>query len=271
MRLADGVELRLIAQRTPGFTGADLANALNEAALLAARHGKESIGMTELDEAVERLSLGQERKSRRLSLDERRATAYHEAGHAVCAAATPGAYPVSKISIIPRGFTGGVTRLVAPEDRISASRAELLAQLVVAYGGMSAEEVFLDDVTTGARNDIAQASDTARRMATEYGMSDRIGAINYGSTRPNPFGFGGVERDVPISNDTAREIDSEVRRILDDARNTSRRIVREHRDLIQEMADSLIEHEVIDGDSLGAFVARVRRVEPLATLREVIG
>ena len=270
MRLAEGADLKVVAQRTPGFTGADLANALNEAALLAARHGKDAIGMEELDEAVERAALGKERKSRRLSLEERRATAVHEAGHAVCAAATPGAYPVSKVSIIPRGFTGGVTRFVAPEDRISAARGELLAQLVVAYGGMAAEEAFLADVTTGARGDIIQASDLARKMVTEYGMSERLGAINYGSARPNPFGLGPAERDVPISEDTARAIDAEVRRILDAARDSARGIVRAHRELIQEMADALLESEVLDAERLGGLLARVEQVRPLETLKEAV-
>jgi cell division protease FtsH len=272
MRLAPNVDLKVVAQRTPGFSGADLANALNEAALLAARRGKDDIGMSELDEAVERMALGVERKSMRLTLEERRATAYHEAGHAVCAAGTRGTAFVQKISIIPRGYTGGVTRFTPPEGRISQSRAELLAQLAIAYGGMAAEEVFLGDVSTGARGDIAQASDIARQMVMVYGMSDRLGAINYGSDRPNPFGLGGAGRDIAISEGTALEIDAEVRRILDEARNRARVLVRENKALIEGMAQTLLERETLDGEALRAVLAQVRgdaTLQPAAA--EVVG
>ncbi|MDO9280571.1 MAG: ATP-dependent zinc metalloprotease FtsH [Pseudomonadota bacterium] len=257
LRLAAEVDLKVVAQRTAGFSGADLANALNEAALLAARRERDAIGMPELDEAVERLALGVERKSRRLSAEERRATAYHESGHAVCAAGTRGPAHVQKISIIPRGFTGGVTRFTPPEGRISQFRAELMAHLAIAYGGIAAEEVFLGDVTTGARADIAQASDIARQMVMVYGMSDRLGAINYGGDRPNPFGLGGTSREVSISEETARDIDAEVRRILEDARNRARTLVRENKELIQAMAEALLVTETLDGEPLSRFLHQV--------------
>ena len=264
MKLAADVDLKVIAQRTPGFAGADLANVMNEAALLAARRNKEAISMAEVDDAVERLSLGLERKSRRISEEERRMTAYHEAGHAVCAAGSAGSYPVTKISIIPRGMTGGVTRFVPPEDRISISRSELLAQITTAYGGLAAEEELLGDITTGGANDIARASELARRMVTEFGMSDRLGAIHYGGDRPNPFGMGPALRDVSIADDTARDIDSEVRRILNESRDQAKAIVHEHRDLVERMAAVLLELEVLEGEPLKNFLAEVRVRGPRA-------
>ena len=191
-------------------------------------------------------------------------TAYHEAGHAVCAAGSAGSYPVTKISIIPRGMTGGVTRFVPPEDRISISRSELLAQITTAYGGIAVEEEMVGDITTGGANDIARASELARRMVTEFGMSDRLGAIHYGGDRPNPFGMGPAVRDISIADDTARDIDSEVRRILNESREQAKAIVREHRELIERMAVVLLELEVLEGEQLRSFLAEVRVRSPRA-------
>jgi cell division protease FtsH len=266
LKLSADVDLKVVAQRTPGFSGADIANALNEAALLAARRSKDAIHMVEIDDAVERMALGVERKSRILSLEERRATAYHEAGHAICAAGTHAALPVQKISIIPRGFMGGFTLFTPPDGRMSRSRAEFKAQLVVGYGGMAAEETFLGDVSTGPRQDIAQATDIARQMVMVYGMSDAIGAINYGIDRPNPFGMGGGSRDVPVSETTAREIDNEVRRILDEAREKARSIVRENRAVIEAMAAALLEKETLDGPALHGFLSQVTRSGPVVAV-----
>ncbi len=258
MRIDPAVEMREVAQRTSGFTGADLANVLNEAALLAARRSKDMITFAEIDEAVERLSLGVERKSRRISEEERRMTAYHEAGHALCAAASDHSFPVQKISIIPRGMTGGVTRFTPPEGRIGFTRSELLARLTMGLGGMAAEEEFMGDVTTGAKSDIAQTSSIARAMITEYGMSDRLGAVHYGNDRPNAFG--GASRDVVISDETAREVDAEVRRMVDEARERARSVMRQNRDLMEEMMAYLVEHEVMDGEMLKEFTGRVRKL-----------
>jgi cell division protease FtsH len=258
MRLDPSIDMREVAQRTSGFTGADLANALNEAALLAARRAKDMITFSEIDEAVERLSLGVERKSRRISDEERKMTAYHEAGHALCAAASEHSFPVQKISIIPRGMTGGVTRFTPPEGRIGATRSELLARLTMGLGGLAAEAEFIGDVTTGAKSDIAMCSATARSMITEYGMSDRLGAVHYGSDRPNALG--GASRDVVISDVTAREIDAEVRRMIDEAQERAQSIMRQNRDLMSDMANYLMEHEVMDGDTLKEFTGRVRKL-----------
>ncbi len=266
MRIDPSVEMREVAQRTPGFTGADLANVLNEAALLAARRSKDWITFSEIDEAVERLSLGVERKSRRISESERRNTAYHEAGHAICAAASEHSLKVQKISIIPRGRTGGVTRYNLPEGRLCPTRAELLAQLTSAMGGLAAEAEFLGDISTGGSGDIASASATARAMITEYGMSESLGSVHYGSDRPNAFG--GASRDVVISDATAREIDAEVRRMIDAAKERAVTIMRQNRDLMNEMAAYLVEHEVMDGETLKAYTGRAARIDipaPLAT------
>jgi cell division protease FtsH len=258
LRLASDVDLKVVAQRTPGFSGADLANALNEAALLAARRSKEDIHLTDIEDAVERMVVGLEKKSRRLSEAERKVVAYHEAGHAVCAAGSPGADPVQKISIIPRGIGAlGYTVTMPLEDRYLVSRQELLNRLVVLYGGRSAEELIFGDFTTGASDDISKASDLARRMVTQFGMSGLLGAVNYGADRPNPFGMGGATRDVAISEETARAIDGEVRKLLDEAHARARVLVRVNRDLMDAMTATLLEHEVIDGETLKSLLGRV--------------
>jgi cell division protease FtsH len=265
MRLAEGVELKVVAQRTPGFTGADLANALNEAALLAARRNKDAIELQDIDDAVERMVAGLEKKSRRLSDDERRVVAYHEAGHAVCAAGCPGSDPVSKISIIPRGVGALGFTLTSPlEDRYLVTRQNLLFRMVVLYGGRVAEELVFTDITTGASDDISKASDLARRMVTQFGMSERLGAVNYGAERPNPFGMGGVSRDVALADDTARDIDAEVRRVLDEAHEAARALVRSNREVLDAMAASLLERETLDGELLHGFLSKVRPTPQVA-------
>ncbi len=263
MRLAPDADLKVVAQRTPGFSGADLANALNEAALLAARRGKDDIQLSDIDDAVERMVVGLEKKSRRLSQAERKVVAYHEAGHAVCAAGSPGSDPVQKISIIPRGVGAlGYTLTMPLEDRYLVSRQELLNRLIVLYGGRSAEELVFGDFTTGAADDISKASDLARRMVTQFGMSKILGAVNYGTDRPNPFGMGAASRDVAVSEETARAIDAEVRKLLDEAHVRARELVRVNRDLMDAMTTRLLEHEVIDGDELKELLARVHSDVP---------
>ncbi|MEC8423359.1 MAG: ATP-dependent zinc metalloprotease FtsH, partial [Myxococcota bacterium] len=219
MKLDPEVDLTEVARMTPGFAGADLANALNEAALLAARHDKTSIEISDISDAIERIVAGLEKKSRRLNPKEKRVVAFHEAGHAICAAACPGADPVQKISIIPRGIGAlGYTLQTPLEDRYLMARRELLNRLIVLYGGRVAEELVFGDITTGASDDIRKASDLARRMIAQYGMSDRLGAIDYGGERQNPFGMGGGGmRDVAVSESTSQQIDAETRRLLEGA------------------------------------------------------
>ena len=257
LKLGPDVDLKVVAQRTPGFSGADLANAMNEAALLAARRDAEGIAMGDIEAAVERMVVGLEKKSRRLSDQERRVVAYHEAGHAICGAVCPGSDTVSKISIIPRGVGAlGYTLHTPNEDRYLISRQELKDRMVVLYGGRVAEELIFSDFTSGASDDISKASDIARRMVGQYGMSEVLGAINYGADRPNPFGIGEAGRDVAISPETARAIDGEVRRLVDDAYARARQIVTENRDLLVEMADKLLVQEVLDGEALKSYLVR---------------
>jgi len=257
LKLGPDVDLKVVAQRTPGFSGADLANAMNEAALLAARRDAEGIAMADIEAAVERMVVGLEKKSRRLSDQERRVVAYHEAGHAICGAVCPASDTVSKISIIPRGVGAlGYTLHTPNEDRYLISRQELKDRMVVLYGGRVAEELIFQDFTSGASDDISKASDIARRMVGQYGMSDVLGAINYGADRPNPFGIGEAGRDVAISPETARAIDGEVRRLVDDAYGRARQIVTENRELLVEMADKLLVLEVLDGEALKSYLVR---------------
>ena len=268
LTLAPEVDLKVVAQRTPGFSGAELANALNEAALLAARREAASIMLEDIEAAVERMVAGLEKKSRRLSPQERRVVAYHEAGHAICGAACASADPVQKISIIPRGVGAlGYTLSMPLEDRYLISRQELQDRMVVLYGGRVAEELIFGDFTTGASDDISKASDIARRMVAQFGMSAALGAINYGSDRPNPFGIGDAGRDVSISEETSRAIDGEVRRLLDDAYARAKQTVTENRELLVKMSDVLLEQEVLDGDNLKQLLAQVKGRGPGSPLR----
>lgn len=262
LKLDPDVDLTEVARMTPGFAGADLANALNEAALLAARYDKTSIEIGDISDAIERIVAGLEKKSRRLNPKEKRVVAYHEAGHAICAAACPGADPVQKISIIPRGIGAlGYTLQTPLEDRYLMARRELLNRLIVLYGGRVAEEIVFGDITTGASDDIRKASDLARRMIAQYGMSDRLGAIDYGGERQNPFGMGGAGmRDVPVSEETARQIDAETRRLLEGAWQQARVILGAHRALLDRMAEHLLETEVLERETLQSFLSEVAEV-----------
>ncbi len=261
MKLAPEVDLADLARMTPGFAGADLANALNEGALLAARRGKANIEMQDLSDAVERIVAGLEKKSRRLSEQEKRVVAFHEAGHAICAAALPGADPVQKISIIPRGIGAlGYTLQMPLEDRYLMSRSELINRLSVLYGGRVAEEMVFGDFTTGAGDDIRKASDLARRMVSQFGMSSKMGPVDYGGEMQNPFGIGGAgARDVAISEETAQQLDQEVRRILEEAYARTRRILAENEPVLHRMAEELLVREVLDQERLQAWFAEVKR------------
>jgi cell division protease FtsH len=265
MKLDPSVDLGEVARRTPGFAGADLANALNEAALLAARREKTSVELQDIDDAVERIVAGLEKKSRRLSDKEKRVVAYHEAGHAICAAACPGADPVQKISIIPRGIGAlGYTLQTPLEDRYLMTRGELLNRLIVLYGGRTAEEQVFGDITTGASDDIRKASDLARRMVSQYGMSESMGAVDYGGERQNPFGMGGgAMRDIAVSEATARALDEETRRILDAAHRDARRVLAAHRELMDRMAAHLLDKEVLEREVLKAFLDEVTPIADL--------
>ena len=251
VKLAEGVDLKVVAARTAGFAGADLANLVNEAALLAARKDKTAVEMSDFDEAIDRLIAGLEKK-RVMSQKEREIVAYHESGHAIVATAIPGMDPVHKISIVQRGFGAlGYTMQLPLEDRYLMQRRDLLNQLAVLLGGRTAEEIALGEISTGAQNDLQRATDIARAMVTEWGMSDTLGAINYDGHKRSKF------LDIPIgpergayAEDTARLIDAEVKRIMTDAHAEARRILGERRDTLEAVTRRLLEVEVMEGDDL---------------------
>jgi cell division protease FtsH len=251
VKLAANVDLKIVAQRTAGFAGADLANLVNEAALFAARKDKTAVEMSDFEEAIDRLIAGLEKK-RVMSQKEREIVAYHESGHAIVATLIPNMDPVHKISIVQRGFGAlGYTMQLPLEDRYLMQRKDLLNQLAVLLGGRTAEEIALGEISTGAQNDLQRATDIARAMVTEWGMSDSLGAINYDGHKRSKF------LDIPIgpergayAEDTARLIDSEVKRIMTDAHSEARRILAGHRDMLERVTRRLLDQEVMEGDEL---------------------
>jgi cell division protease FtsH len=248
--LAPEVELSRIARRTPGFVGADLANLLNEAALLAARRDKSAVGMREIDDAVDRIVAGLEKKNRLINEKERTIVAYHEAGHAIVAERVPTADPVHKISIIPRGVAAlGYTQQLPTEDRYLLTKQELMDRIAVLLGGRVAEEIVFDEISTGAGNDIERVTDLARRMVMEYGMSRELGTINYAGARKMQFldnGDGGMGGSKSYSEDTARQIDQEVQGIVSGTYERVRDILTADRDVLETLSQRLLEVEVVD-------------------------
>ena len=252
VKVAGEVDLKVMAARTAGFAGADLANLVNEAALLAARKNKSNVGPGDFDEAIDRLIAGLEKK-RVMSQKERQIVAYHESGHAIVATAVPGLDPVHKISIVQRGFGAlGYTMQLPLEDRYLMTRTDLRHQLAVLLGGRSAEEIALGEISTGAQNDLMRASDLARAMVTEFGMSDSLGAVSYnGHHRTNRFlDFPFPAERGPYSEETAQEIDIEVKRIVEEAHALARRVLSERREMLEALAHRLLDKEVIEGDEL---------------------
>ena len=256
VKLAEGVDLKVIASRTPGMVGADLANICNESALLAARRGKKSVGMSEFEEAIDRVIAGLEKKKRLISPEEKKIVAYHEAGHAVVAEILPNTDVVHKISIVPRGIASlGRTILLPTEDRYLMTKRELEDRLAVMLAGRVTEELVFGDVSTGASNDLSRATDTARAMVKEYGMSDRMGLTTF--ERPhNPFltGEQWMPTEREYSEKTAAEIDDEVRRILQETHDKTRGILEEKRDLVDRLAKLLLEKEVVDREEFKALM-----------------
>jgi cell division protease FtsH len=251
VKLSPVVDLKVVAARTAGFAGADLANLVNEAALLAARKDKTSVEMRDFDEAIDRLIAGLEKK-RVMSTKEREIVAYHESGHAIVATAIPGMDPVHKISIVQRGFGAlGYTMQLPLEDRYLMQRRDLLNQLAVLLGGRTAEEIALGEISTGAQNDLQRATDIARAMVTEWGMSDALGAINYDGAKRSRFldVQMGPERGN-YAEETARLIDAEVKRIMGDAHSTARNILSTNREMLEKVTRRLLEQEVMEGDQL---------------------
>src|SRR5215510_8427054 len=251
VKIADDVDLKVVAARTAGFAGADLANLVNEAALLAARNEKPAVGMKDFDSAIDRVIAGLEKK-RVMSMKEREIVAYHESGHAIVASVLPGLDPVHKISIVQRGFGAlGYTMQLPLEDRYLMTRRDLQNQLAVLLGGRTAEEIALGEISTGAQNDLQRATDIARAMVTEFGMSETLGAINYDGNKRSRF------LDIPMpqerglyGEETAQKIDAEIERILTDAHKTARTVLTENRDKLEAVTHRLLEVEVMEGDEL---------------------
>jgi len=251
VKVSANVDLKVVAARTAGFAGADLANLVNEAALLAARNDKTSVDMKDFESAIDRLIAGLEKK-RVMSVKEREIVAYHESGHAIVASVLPGLDPVHKISIVQRGFGAlGYTMQLPLEDRYLMQRRDLESQLAVLLGGRTAEEIALGEISTGAQNDLQRATDIARAMVTEFGMSDTLGAINYdGNKRARFLDFPMPQERGLYAEETAEKIDAEIKRILTEAHGTARQVLSDHRDELESITRRLLEVEVMEGDEL---------------------
>ncbi len=255
MKIDHDVDLDVIARRTPGFVGADLANLVNEAALLAARRDKEKLGMPEFEESIDRVMAGPERKSRIISKKEREIIAYHEAGHALVAAKIKGSDPVHKISIIPRGHMAlGYTLQLPEEDRFLVSRQELSNKICVLLGGRVAESICFGDVTTGASNDLERATQIARQMVTQFGMSDKLGLVTLGRKQHEVFLGHDIVDDRNYSEEVAHMIDLEIRAIVDGSMNKAKDILTENRERLEEITRLLLEKEILEGDELDALL-----------------
>ncbi|MBV1798017.1 ATP-dependent zinc metalloprotease FtsH [Siccirubricoccus sp. G192] len=267
--LASDVDPKVIARGTPGFSGADLANLVNEAALLAARTGRRTVGMFEFEQAKDKVLMGAERRSLVMSEDEKRMTAYHEAGHALAAMKLPECDPVHKATIIPRGRALGLVMSLPEGDRYSKHKSKLLSELAMAMGGRVAEELIFgpDKVSNGAAGDIKMATDQARRMVTEWGMSDKLGMIAYGENSQEVFLGHSVTQSKNLSEETARQIDAEIRRIIDEAYAKAKQLLSENIDELHLLAKGLLEHETLSGDEIrlvmrGEPIVRDRPDEP---------
>ncbi|CDF59100.1 ATP-dependent zinc metalloprotease FtsH [Thermobrachium celere] len=251
--LDENVDLKIIAKRTPGFSGADLENLMNEAALLTVRKNKKLIGMEELEEAITRVIAGPEKKSRVMSEKERRLTAYHEAGHAVVMKLLPNAAPVHQISIIPRGRAGGYTLALPEEDKHYASKTELIEEIVGLLGGRVAEKLVLNDISTGAKNDIERATNIARKMVTEYGMSDVLGPIEFGSGHEEVFLGRDFAKSRNYSEEVAALIDKEIKNIIHEAYERAERLLKENINKLHRVAEALLEKEKLEADEFEAI------------------
>ena len=264
--LAPDVKADIIARGTPGFSGADLANIVNEAALFAARGNKRLVDMDDFERAKDKIMMGAERRSMVMSEEERRTTAYHESGHAVVGRLVGKADPVHKVTIIPRGRALGVTFFLPEKDRYGLDKQQMLAQVAVAFGGRIAEEVFLDQQTTGARQDFESATGIAREMVTRYGMSDSLGPMVYGDNEGEVFLGRSITTHKNVSEATLQKVDAEIRRIIDEQYTVARRIVEANREKVEAMALALLEFETLDADQIGDIMAGLppRPPKPIA-------
>jgi cell division protease FtsH len=251
---AEGVELDQIARRTAGFTGADLANVINEAALLTARTGNREISMVELEEGIMRVIAGPEKKTRVMSEKERLITAYHELGHAIVGHLLPNCDPVHKVSIISRGQALGYTISLPTEDKFLTSRAELTDTMAMTLGGRAAEEIVFGEITTGASNDLEKVTETAKQMVMRFGMSERLGPRVFGHDRGQPFLGREFSAEPDYSDEIAREIDDEIRRIVEGAHQTAKDLLTEKREELDRISKLLLERETIDAEQFVALL-----------------
>ncbi len=269
IKMSKAVDLKLLAARTPGFAGSDLANVVNESALLAARHGKTEVDMNDFEEAIDRVVGGLERKSRIMSEKERRVVAHHEVGHAMVASLVPFADPVHRITVIPRGVAAlGMTQQLPEEDRYIITKPELLDRIAVLMGGRAAEEVVFGEISTGAQSDLEKATMLARRMVENFGMSDKLGPLSLGERGPamlgGEFGFG---REQAVSEATAEVIDAEIKNLLAQNYERVRGIIREQRTALEQIAEILLDKETLEGNEFRQLLEE-RRVKPAAKPKE---
>jgi len=252
--LSTDVNVSVLARSTPGFTGADLENLVNEAALLAARNNKQKVDMLDLELAKDKVMMGAERRSMIISDEEKRTTAYHEAGHALVAKLLPGADPIHKVTIIPRGLALGLTQQLPMDEKYTYPREYLLNNLVILFGGRVAEELVLEHITTGAGNDIEKATDLARRMVCEWGMSEKLGPMTFGKKEEEIFLGRDFTQKVDYSRSTGIEIDAEVRRIIQESYYRAKELLKTNLRLLHKVAEKLLEKEVLDGSEIDAIV-----------------
>ncbi len=260
--LDKNVDLRKVAVRTPGFSGADLANLMNESALLAARRGKKAAGQDELYEAVEKVILGPERRSRVISEKEKKITAFHEGGHALVAASLKDADPVHKVSIVSRGFAGGYTMNMPNEEQRLKTKKQFLANMTMMLGGYASEKLVFGDVSTGASSDLREASELARRLVTKYGMSESLGPQTFGKTEELIFLGREIATEKNYSEDTAKKIDGEVEKFIERAHKTAQKILRKHKNALEKVAKTLMEKETLEQEDFYALL-KPFRIKPI--------
>ena len=252
--------MSVIAKGTPGFSGADLANLVNESALLSARRGKKAVSMKEMEESIERVMAGPERKSRIISSYEKKLIAFHEAGHTLLAHFLPHTDPVHKVSIIPRGIGAlGYTIQLPLEDRYLMTKTELIERIVVLMGGRASENVFFNEFTTGAHNDLKVATEMAHRMICDYGMSERLGPVTLGSKEEQVFLGRDLLKEKNYSESVASEIDKEVKRIVDECYMRAEELIKKNRKKVQKLAEALLEKEVLEGDEVKKILDSKRK------------
>jgi len=256
VKLAGDVDLNVLARGTPGLSGADIANLVNEAALLAARKNKDAVDMDDFEAAKDKVMMGVERKSLVISDEEKRITSYHESGHALLGKLVPDADPVHKVTIVPRGMAMGLTHFLPVDERHTYKRGYLKARLIFAMGGRVAEKLVFDHMTTGAGNDIERATELARKMVCNWGMSEKLGPVDFGSRREHIFLGREIQEQKNYSEATAQLIDSEIRRLVEEAEQEATRLLRENMDKLHRLAAALLEKEILDGDEIDQIINR---------------